>query len=230
MKLTLNNVSRSFVKNDKSELSVLKDLCIDSDNNEEIIIIGKSGSGKSTLLNILGLVDGGYEGDYIYEGKNMKGISEKEKATIRNSEMGFIFQEYALVEDGTVYDNVCIPLLYSKRKKNTYDQLIATALEKVGILDKMSENVKHLSGGERQRVAIARALVNEPSIILADEPTGSLDTETSRQVMDLIYNYIDTKKGLILVTHDYEKIKRKNQKVYQMIEGKLELLNYEKKE
>jgi putative ABC transport system ATP-binding protein len=188
------------------------------------MIIGESGSGKSTLLNIIGLLDRGYEGNYIIGGKNAKEYSNRDQAVMRNKMFGYIFQEYALLESENVYDNVKVPLLYSDVKRQKFREYIEESLSQVGLKDFMKKKVKYLSGGERQRVAIARALVNKPKVILADEPTGSLDSKNRKQVLDIIYNYLDETRVLIFVTHDLENVRKGAQTIVQLKQGYLTVL------
>lgn len=201
------------------ETVALNDVNLEIQAGEQLMIVGTSGSGKTTLLNCLGLLDRGYEGEYYLNGESVKKMKSKQIAAARNEIFGYIFQEYALIESETIYNNVRIPLIHSKRKKNEYDQLISNALEKVGLKELMHKGVKYLSGGQRQRVAIARALVNEPKIILADEPTGSLDAATREQILNIIYDYLDETKILVFVTHDLQQNRRGNQRIIKIENG-----------
>lgn len=220
MILELRNVNRIY-ETDGLWKQALKDITINISSGGQIIILGASGSGKSTLLNIIGLLDKGYEGQYLIDGIERKTLTEKEQATLRNSLFGYVFQDFVLVENETIFENVRIPLIYSTIEKSKHKAMIETALEGVGFAGMSRKRVKYLSGGERQRVAIARALVNQPKIVIADEPTGSLDKITREQVLDIIYNYLDEDKILLFVTHDLENNRRGEQKIINIRNGEL---------
>ncbi|NLC06253.1 MAG: ABC transporter ATP-binding protein [Erysipelothrix sp.] len=220
MKLKLMNVSRTFGIGEE-KIDAIKNINFTFDKGEQIMIVGKSGAGKSTLLNILGLLDSGFTGDYIINDKNVKDLNHRQLAQLRNEYFGFVFQEYVLIEDESVYKNVEVPLRYSSRKKKDYKALVLEALKEVELEKLAEKNVNLLSGGERQRVAIARALVNKPKIIIADEPTGSLDADTRKSVLDIIYQYISDEHILIFVTHDLENNKRGSQQIMIIDQGNL---------
>ncbi len=215
MIIELNRINKSY----KNNPHVLKNITINIKEGEKVIIVGESGAGKTSLLNVIGLIDNEFNGDYRLMGNNIKLITPKEKAKVLNKTFGFVFQEYALIEDETVYSNVKVPLLYSTIKKKDYRRKIEKVLSEVGLSEEINNKVNELSGGQRQRVAIARALVNEPQVILADEPTGSLDSNTTDQIMDIIYKYVNENKTLILITHDLYKIKRVKQRIITLQHG-----------
>lgn len=220
MILELRNVNRIY-ETDGLRKQALKDITIKISSGDQIMILGASGSGKSTLLNIIGLLDKGYEGQYLIDGVERKTLTEKEQATLRSRLFGYVFQDFVLVENETIFENVRIPLIYSTIEKSKHKAMIETALEGVGLAGMSRKRVKYLSGGERQRVAIARALVNQPKIVIADEPTGSLDQITREQVLDIIYNYLDEDKILLFVTHDLENNRRGEQKIIDIRNGEL---------
>lgn len=224
MKIKLTDVDKIYQTNHQSEkVKALSQVSLEINSEEVIFIIGESGAGKSTLLNIISLLDNAYDGEYLLDGQNAKTTPESEKATLRNEIFGFLFQDYALLEDDTVYENIEIPLLYSKKfKRKDRKAKIKNMIEIMQLSDFSSKRVKYLSGGQRQRVAIARALINEPEILVLDEPTGSLNKETSDSIMDYIYDYISQyKKTLILVTHDLEKVKKGKARVIKLHCGKI---------
>jgi len=169
-----------------------------------LAVMGASGSGKSTLLNIIGLLTDASYGDYLLMGKQVSSISQKEKARARNAVFGFILQDFALIEKFTVKQNISIPLIYRENKlsKNETHRRITDVLQKMDMLDKMNSLAQNLSGGQRQRVAIARALINEPEVILADEPTGMVDSKTSKEIMVVLKHLNEEGKTIIVVTHD----------------------------
>jgi putative ABC transport system ATP-binding protein len=188
-----------FVADEK--ISVLKNINLKIGKGEFISIMGRSGSGKSTLLNILGLLDNEYRGEYLLHGKDITKQSDRNLSNIRNRMIGFVFQKFNLLDRYTIYENVQLPLLYSKsffsRKRDIFN-----ALELVGLKDKANKYPSQLSGGQMQRVAIARAIINNPELIIADEPTGSLDSKTAIEIMRIFKRIHEEGKTIILVTHD----------------------------
>lgn len=220
MKLTLKNIGRIFEK-DGYQTQALNNVHLDISEGDQIMIVGESGSGKSTLLNIIGLLDRGYTGHYLIDDNDVANLKPKQLAKLRNKLFGYIFQDYVLLESETIYENVKIPLLYSDINPQEYDTYIETVLKQVELYDVQHKKVKYLSGGQRQRVAIARSLVNQPSIVLADEPTGSLDSKTRDNILDIIYNYLDDSKILLFVTHDFENNKRGNQRKMMINKGEI---------
>ena len=167
-----------------------------------VAIIGASGSGKSTLLHILGFLEKQTKGDYFFEGKTMNDYSEEYLAHIRNKKIGFVFQSFNLLKKTTVFNNVRLPLIYSKIKESLWDDLTIEAIEKVGLIHRKDYETSKLSGGEKQRVAIARALVNKPKVIFADEPTGNLDSRSGQAIMDIIQKLHESGHTVILITHE----------------------------
>jgi len=167
-------------------------------------ITGKSGSGKSTLMHMLGLLDTLTSGELILNGKNIKGMNEKELAQIRNSEIGFVFQTFNLLQRTTVLENVMLPLVYSKVPKEKHEKMALEVIKQVDLEHRLNNKSNELSGGERQRVAIARALINNPSLILADEPTGNLDSKTGDEIEKIFLDLNKKGKTIVLVTHDQD--------------------------
>lgn len=220
MKIELKHLHKVY-KTKKNITEVLRDINLSICEGEEIIIVGESGAGKSTLLNLIGMIDSEYSGDYYVDGREKRQLTKKEISQYHNSAFGYIFQEYALVEDETVYKNVVIPLLYSNVKKREHRDRVKKILEQVELSREIDKKVKELSGGQRQRVAIARALVNNPSILLADEPTGSLNNRLSEQIMTIMENYLDETKILIMVTHNLDMIDPKRHRVLRLKDGVL---------
>lgn len=181
---------------------VLKGVNLEIKKGEYVALMGPSGSGKSTLMNILGCLDTPTSGHYILNGKDVSLMDEASLAEVRNKEIGFVFQTFNLLPRTTALDNVALPMIYAGKSKSERNKRAAEVLEQVGLADRMDHHPNQLSGGQRQRVAVARALVNHPSIILADEPTGNLDTKTSIEIMGL-FNEIHAKGNtVILVTHE----------------------------
>ena len=180
----------------------LESITIDIYKGEYVAFMGPSGSGKSTLMNIIGCLDTPTSGTYILNDHDVSDLSENALAEIRNKEIGFVFQTFNLLPRATALENVALPLIYAGYGKSERDKLAMNALESVSLTDRASHRPNELSGGQRQRVAIARALVNNPSILLADEPTGNLDTKTSYDIMDLFQQLHDKGHTIIMVTHE----------------------------
>ncbi len=183
-------------------VEALKSISIEINKGEYVAFMGPSGSGKSTLMNIIGCLDTPTSGTYILNNNDVSDLTENELAEIRNKEIGFVFQTFNLLPRATSLENVALPLIYAGYGKDDRDEMAMHALENVGLGDRADHKPNEHSGGQRQRVAIARALVNNPSIILADEPTGNLDTKTSYDIMDLFQQLHDKGNTIIMVTHE----------------------------
>ena len=204
----------------KQEVRALCGVTITISRNEFVALMGPSGSGKSTLMNIIGCLDTPTKGSYHLKGKLVSTLSENELAYIRNSEIGFVFQVFNLLPRATAFHNVEIPLIYKGAKKKEREEKTLNALEMVEMLDRKDHRPSELSGGERQRVAIARALVNEPSLLLADEPTGNLDSKTGQEILNLFQKIHSRGNTIIVVTHDRD-IARLAQRTLYIKDGKL---------
>lgn len=185
-------------------LEVLKGIDLTINEGELVSIMGPSGSGKSTLLNILGILDQYQEGEYHLAGTLMKNLSERKAAYYRNHYLGFVFQSFHLLEFKNALENVALPLYYQKVSRRKRNRQAMELLERVGLADRAQHMPNELSGGQKQRVAIARALISDPKVILADEPTGALDSQTSEQVMDLFREVNQSGKTVVIVTHEAE--------------------------
>jgi putative ABC transport system ATP-binding protein len=199
--LHLDQIKKSYFLG-KQELPVLKGISLDILKNEYVALMGPSGSGKSTLMNILGCLDSPTGGKYILNGKDVSSMPDDELAEIRNKEIGFVFQQFNLLPRLTALENVALPLVYSGVSKKNRLERATEVLRKVGLGDRMTHKPNELSGGQCQRVAIARALINQPSIILADEPTGNLDSKTSHEIMEMLSQIHHEGNTVILVTHE----------------------------
>lgn len=201
--IKLTNINKSY-RNGDQELRVLKDIDLEVEEGEFLAIMGPSGSGKSTLMNIIGLLDRSSSGNYWLEGEKVSQLSEKKLASVRNDQIGFVFQQFFLLSKLNALQNVELPLIYAGVPSAKRKKLAKQYLEKVELAERMTHLPSELSGGQKQRVAIARALVNTPAIILADEPTGALDTKTGQQIMELLIELNNEGKTIIMVTHEPE--------------------------
>ena len=201
MIITVDNINKTY-KNGSLELQVLKNISFKVEKGEFLAIMGSSGSGKSTMMNILGCLDNQYEGKYILDGIDISKSSENELSEIRNKKIGFIFQSFNLLPRLTALENVELPLVYSSVPKEERHKRANELLEMVGLKDRTHHRPNELSGGQRQRVAIARALVNNPSIILADEPTGNLDSKSEAEIIEILQKLNKMGKTIVIVTHE----------------------------
>jgi putative ABC transport system ATP-binding protein len=199
--IRLNDVKKSYFLG-KQELPVLKGINLVIHKNEYVALMGPSGSGKSTMMNILGCLDTVTAGQYILNGKDVSSMEENELADVRNVEIGFVFQQFNLLPRLTAWENVALPLIYAGVNKKDREERARAMLEKVGLGERSHHKPNELSGGQSQRVAIARALINHPSIILADEPTGNLDSKTSVEIMELFGQIQEQGNTVVLVTHE----------------------------
>ena len=201
MIITVDNINKTY-KNGSLELQVLKNISFKVDKGEFLAIMGSSGSGKSTMMNILGCLDNQYEGRYILDGIDISKSTENELSEIRNKKIGFIFQSFNLLPRLTALENVELPLVYSSIPKEERHKRANELLEMVGLKDRTHHRPNELSGGQRQRVAIARALVHNPSIILADEPTGNLDSKSEAEIIEILQKLNKMGKTIVIVTHE----------------------------
>lgn len=217
--IKLENICKTYGEGD-SEVKALDNVNLTISKGELIAIMGKSGSGKSTLLNVLGQLDSPTSGKILIDNIDTTNLSKKEIAKLRNSKFGFVVQHFALINDYTVYDNIELPLKYGKVNKNKRNTLINDVSISLGIENKLKSTPSKLSGGQCQRVAIARAIVNSPDVILADEPTGALDTKTGQEVMDIFKSLQKDGKTVIIITHDTN-IANQCNKIIEIQDGKI---------
>lgn len=207
--IQLNQIKKDFGKGEARQ-TILKGISLDIKEGEMVSIMGPSGSGKSSLLNILGLLDGMYEGEYLLDGINVADLTEKEQAGLRGEKIGFVFQSFHLLKDLTALDNVRMALILANERKSMKQRMgkkemmqkSQYMLERLGMKDHMDQRASELSGGQQQRVAIARALVNEPSVLLADEPTGALDQKNGETLLELLSEIHGDGNSIVMVTHD----------------------------
>ncbi len=199
--ISISHIKKTYKIGDEV-INALKDVSLSINKNEYVALMGPSGSGKSTLMNMLGCLDSPTSGDYILNNLSVAKMTDNQLAQVRNKEIGFVFQTFNLLPRATTLENVALPLVYAGFSKEDRDKRAKEVLEQVGLGNRMSHKPNELSGGQRQRVAIARALVNKPAIILADEPTGNLDSKTSVEIMGLFEEIHKNGNTIILVTHE----------------------------
>jgi len=216
----LENIQKAYFMG-KQPIPVLKGISLDIFKNEYVALMGPSGSGKSTLMNILGCLDSPTAGRYILNGQDVSKMADDDLAEVRNKEIGFVFQQFNLLPRLTAAENVALPLVYAGIAKRRRIETAREVLNKVGLADRSHHKPNELSGGQCQRVAIARALVNNPSIILADEPTGNLDTKTSAEIMDIFGAIQSSGNTVVLVTHE-EDIAKYAHRVVRLRDGLIE--------
>lgn len=202
--INIRKLCKSFQRPGEEVLNVLHDLDFSVDEGEFVAIVGASGSGKTTLMNILGLLDRADSGSYELQGKSVENLSPDQRAQIRNETIGFVFQQFHLLPRTTATENVELPMLYSTRSDTDISKKARETLCRVGLEERLTHYPNELSGGQQQRVAIARALVNDPAVILADEPTGNLDRKSGRQIMSLLREINRNGSTILLITHDEE--------------------------
>lgn len=205
--ITMKNITKSY-RLAEVDVPILKGINLHIDSGEYVSIMGASGSGKSTLMNIIGCLDRPTSGKYYLEDRELTTYNDDELAFIRNRRIGFVFQQFNLLSRSTAIENVMLPMIYSNIPKEKRHRLASEALTKVGLSDRMSNRPNQLSGGQQQRVAIARALANRPALILADEPTGALDSQTSHEVMELLGELNSQGITIVLVTHEHDVAER----------------------
>ena len=219
MILEMNHICKDYALG-KSTVKVLKNVCLQVDRGEYVAIMGPSGSGKTTLMNLIGCLDVPTSGEYLLDGQDIPSCSDNQLAEIRNKKIGFVFQSFHLLPRLTALDNVALPLLYGGVKKAERRERARAALEMVGLGDRIDHRQDQLSGGQCQRVAIARAMVGGPKLLLADEPTGALDSASGAQVMELFRQLHENGATIIMITHDVQ-VARQAQRIMTIRDGVL---------
>ncbi len=202
------------------DVPVLKDISLQVEEGEYVAIMGPSGSGKTTLMNIIGCLDLPTSGQYILDNQSVSGLKEKELTKIRRNTLGFVFQQFQLMPRETALENVCLPLIYAGVSKKDRKARAQLALEKVGLSERADFKPTQLSGGQKQRVAIARAMVNNPKLLLADEPTGALDSKSGKQVLELFKKLNDEGVTIVMITHD-KNVAKQAKRIVHIIDGEI---------
>ena len=219
MILELQHIYKNYDQ-DKLVVPVLKDVSLQIEEGEYVAIMGPSGSGKTTLMNIVGCLDLPTSGTYILDGRQVSELKEKELTRVRRDTIGFVFQNFQLMPRESALDNVCLPLIYAGVSKKDRRQMGMEALERVGLSDSADFKPTQLSGGQKQRVAIARAMVNHPKLLLADEPTGALDSKSGRQVLELFESLNESGVTVVMITHD-RKVAEQAKRIVHIIDGEI---------
>jgi putative ABC transport system ATP-binding protein len=217
--LEMNQITKSYHLGEEEQV-VLNQINLTVNKGDFVAILGPSGSGKSTLMNIIGCLDSPTSGEYILSNQKVEDLDEEQLAAIRNKEIGFVFQQFQLLPRSSALQNVELPLVYAGVPEKERKQRSQEMLSRVGLAEKINHRPNQLSGGQQQRVAIARAMVTEPTILLADEPTGALDQKTGLQIMELFHELHKEGKTIIMITHDRE-IAKHASKIVQILDGKL---------
>ncbi|MGC6413740.1 MAG: ABC transporter ATP-binding protein [Bacteroidia bacterium] len=218
--ISIKNLTKTYVLGEQI-VNALKGVSLDINKGEYLALMGPSGSGKSTLMNIMGCLDSPSQGEYWLNQKEVSKMSDSELSNVRNEEIGFVFQTFNLLNRMTALENVALPLVYSGISRRNREERAALVLERVGLQDRMQHKPNELSGGQRQRVAVARALVNNPNLLLADEPTGNLDTKTSHEIMALFEEIHNQGNTIVLVTHE-EDIAQHAKSIVRLRDGMVE--------
>lgn len=219
MILELKNIYKNY-EQDNLVVPVLKDVSLQVDEGEYVAVMGPSGSGKTTLMNIIGCLDLPTSGSYILDGRPVSELKEKELTKVRRNILGFVFQNFQLMPRESALDNVCLPLIYAGVSKKERKEMGMKALEKVGLADRAAFRPNQLSGGQKQRVAIARAMVNNPKLLLADEPTGALDSKSGKQVLELFDMLNESGVTIVMITHD-RKVAERAKRIVHIIDGEI---------
>ena len=219
--IRMENIVKTYYLGKPNELEILHGINLTVNKGEFVSIVGESGSGKSTLMNIIGVLDRQTQGDYYLEGQDVNGMSDEVRSAIRNRRIGFVFQNFNLLPRANALKNVMVPLLYGEEHSKNGKEHAMEMLKMVGMEERADHRPNELSGGQKQRVAIARAMINDPAIILADEPTGALDSKTGHMVMDLFHKLHEEQgKTIVLITHSQE-LAKETERIVTLLDGQI---------
>ena len=219
--IRMENIVKTYYLGKPNELEILHGINLTVNKGEFVSIVGESGSGKSTLMNIIGVLDRQTQGDYYLEGQDVNGMSDEVRSAIRNRRIGFVFQNFNLLPRANALKNVMVPLLYGEEHSKNGKEHAMEMLKMVGMEDRADHRPNELSGGQKKRVAIARAMINDPAIILADEPTGALDSKTGHMVMDLFHKLHEEQgKTIVLITHSQE-LAQETERIVTLLDGQI---------
>ena len=219
--IRMENIIKRYYEGKPNELQILNGINLEVNGGEFVSIVGESGSGKSTMMNIIGVLDRQSDGKYFLEGKDVNLMSDDERSAIRNNRIGFVFQNFNLLPRANALKNVMVPLMYNPNRQKNRQEKAMEMLRMVGMEDRATHRPNELSGGQKQRVAIARAMINDPAIILADEPTGALDSKTGHMVMDLFHRLHEEQgKTIVLITHSKE-LAQETQRIITLSDGNI---------
>ena len=217
--ISLKAVNKYYITGDE-KLHALKDINFEVKKGEFVSIMGPSGSGKSTLIKILGLLDNSFEGEYLLDGKNIRKLSDDKLSDIRNKQIGFVFQNFNLIKNLSIKENISLPMLYQGVSKRKCEERVLELLKKIDLVSKINKYPSELSGGQQQRISIIRSLVNNPDIIIADEPTGALDSHTSKEIMNIFKDLNKEGITVIVITHDIN-VARETNRIVRIFDGEL---------
>lgn len=217
--ISLKKINKYYITGDE-KLHALKDVDLEVKKGEFLAIMGPSGSGKSTMIKILGLLDNSFQGEYLLEGKNIKKMTDDQLSDIRNKKIGFVFQNFNLIKNLSVKENIVLPMQYQRISKKKSEEKVLELLKRVDLVSKMNKYPSELSGGQQQRVSLIRALVNNPDIIIADEPTGALDSHTSKEIMNIFKQLNKEGITVILITHDIN-VAKEAERIVRIFDGEL---------
>ena len=217
--ISLKKINKYYITGDE-KLHALKDVDLEVKKGEFLAIMGPSGSGKSTMIKILGLLDNSFQGEYLLEGKNIKKMTDDQLSDIRNKKIGFVFQNFNLIKNLSVKENIVLPMQYQRISKKKSEEKVLELIKRVDLVSKMNKYPSELSGGQQQRVSLIRALVNNPDIIIADEPTGALDSHTSKEIMNIFKQLNKEGITVILITHDIN-VAKEAERIVRIFDGEL---------
>lgn len=217
--ISLQKINKYYITGEE-KLHALKNVDLEVNKGEFLAIMGPSGSGKSTMIKILGLLDNSFQGEYLLDGKNIRNLTDDQLSNIRNKKIGFVFQNFNLIKNLSVRENIALPMLYQRNSKKQCEERVLELLKRVDLVSKIDKYPSELSGGQQQRVSIIRSLVNNPDIIIADEPTGALDSHTSKEIMNIFKDLNKEGITIIVITHDIN-VAKEAKRIVKIFDGEL---------